>query len=438
MTSTLAPPAVNHGSSARKLTKLQRRPTPQPAGPRPSRGNPFPYKNLLRLPKRILMPPKATGMVGSVRSFKSTPLTDVKLADVIANKHLAPLSLKDFEGYLVYKEHSAESLYFILWLNEYTKEYQAWLNDSTIEHPEPKSNLSTDPMAPRRADHLPDYLADSLERAMQCFMMPNAPLELNLAHNTRDKTLVEAGQTGRPEDFSEARDVIEHSLNRSLQQHSKTCIANAGPRRLVFCFCLGLSVFLLGLVPPFVGIFGNYARGYRAIGLFFIWFGSAVMYMAVNRICGVIWLLGEDRQLLPWERETTAPVMSSSLISIETPISSTNSNWDEESTYGVEEAKSPESSFKTQTSSDPYPWEKQELNYNDQQQDQSTRPPSYYSKQSDTRSLVPESAPVWGACTAVFSPDVIRVQWRYAIHSFLFGLVILCTVGVALMAVPNA
>jgi hypothetical protein len=35
----------------------------------------------------------------------------------------------------------------------------------------------------------------------------------------------------------------------------------------------------------------NHARGYRAIGLPFIAFGTAVMVMAVKRICGVIWLL---------------------------------------------------------------------------------------------------------------------------------------------------
>lgn len=110
---TLAPPASSTG--ARKPTKLQRRPSPSAADARPKRApHSFPVWKLINVPKRILVPPKATGMVGSVRSFKATPLADVKLADVIANKHLAPLSLKDFEGYLVYREHSAESLYFIL------------------------------------------------------------------------------------------------------------------------------------------------------------------------------------------------------------------------------------------------------------------------------------------------------------------------------------
>lgn len=289
--STLAPP-----QQPQKLRKVQ----PQPAGLRPKKGHPFPVWNLIRVPIRVLSPPKATGMVGSVRSFKSTPFTDVRLADVIANKHLSPLSLKDFEvsymfsssavvdaashppalaghrrlllfiterlinelplhlaraqGYLVFREYSAESLYFILWLNEYEKEYTAWANDPNVEHPAQSSNANTDPTAYRTTSHLPDYLSESLRRGLDVFFTPDGPLELNLPHTTRDKVLVEAGNSGNPADFAEARDIIEHSLNRSLATHAKSCTANAGPRRLVFCFCLGLSVFCLGLIPMLVGI----------------------------------------------------------------------------------------------------------------------------------------------------------------------------------------
>jgi len=256
---------------------------------------------VLKVPVRVLKPPKATGMVGSVRSLRSTPMSDVRLEDVIANKHLSPLSLKDFEGHLVFKEYSAENLYFILWLNEYTvssypappparargltlrsaflyqREYQAWKADPTSSGAVPSANPNSDPFATRAATHLPDYLAESLRRGLEVFFSPDAPLELNLSSATRDKTLVEAGNSGSPDDFATAREIVEHSLNRSLAVHARNSVANAGPRRLVFCFCLGLSVFLLGLVPAFVGIFGNYARAWRAIGLPFIWFGTAVM-----------------------------------------------------------------------------------------------------------------------------------------------------------------
>lgn len=139
-------------------------------------------------------------------------------------------------------------------LNEYEKEYAAYMKDSSIPKKEAQPTLNTDPSAPRTAAHLPQYLAESLRRGLAVFFAPDGPLELNLPRATRDRSLVDAGNSGDPKDFIEARDIVEHSLNRSLAAYTKTCVANAGPRRLVFCWSLGFFVFLLGLIPPFVGI----------------------------------------------------------------------------------------------------------------------------------------------------------------------------------------
>jgi len=175
--------------------KKVRRNPPLPAGSRPKKNpNPFPVLNVIKVPLRVLKPPKVTGMVGSVRSLRSTPMSDVRLEDVIANKHLSPLSLKDFEGHLVFKEYSAENLYFILWLNEYTKEYAAWKADPASSGAVSQPNANTDPFAARSAAHLPAYLAESLRRGLEVFFSPDAPLELNLSSATRDKTLVDAGK----------------------------------------------------------------------------------------------------------------------------------------------------------------------------------------------------------------------------------------------------
>lgn len=132
-------------------------------------------------------------------------------------------------------------MYFILWLNEYEKEYQAYTREA------PEKGVDA-------AAHLPEYLATSLRRGLDTFFAPDAPLELNLPRATRDKTLAEAGSSGDPKDFAAAREIVEQSLARSLNKHARSSIANAGPRRLVFCFCLGLTVFLIGLVPPLVAI----------------------------------------------------------------------------------------------------------------------------------------------------------------------------------------
>ncbi|GAA5896509.1 hypothetical protein JCM5296_000687 [Sporobolomyces johnsonii] len=427
--------------------RLQK-PRPVPAGSRPKKlPNQFPVAELVRVPWRVLSPPKATGMVGSVMSMKATPINDVRLADVIANKHLSPLSLKDFEGYLVFKEYSAENLYFILWLNEYEKEYNTYLADPSIVKVSPAYSENTDPSAPRMASHLPDYLADSLRRGLDVFFAPDGALELNLPRATRDKTLVEAGNSGNPKDFAEARDIIEHSLNRSLVAHSRSVVANAGPRRLVLCFCLGFLIFLLGCVPALVAILTNHARGYRVIGLPFIAFGTTVMVMAMNRICGIIWFLGERRQLLPWELATPT-VTSASIVPISCPPSpSSTYSWDDESSIGSPGDKSPGSSFRTQGSATPYPWEEQDVALDSFSSPRepvmvsfnpgSSHPPTYKSGGKTSKGVVPESAPVWGPVTSICSPDVARAQWRIVILALLVGVGAICTVGVALMAVPN-
>lgn len=96
--STLAVPSFAPASVDSRDHRNLRTPPPGPASSRPIRHKfTYPVWNLIKVPVRILKPPKATGMVGSVRSLKATPLMDVRLDDVIANKHLSPLSLKDFE-----------------------------------------------------------------------------------------------------------------------------------------------------------------------------------------------------------------------------------------------------------------------------------------------------------------------------------------------------
>ena len=198
MSAPSSPPAATSPTNpARKANKLQR-PPPAPAGLRPLKAkNQLPLLNLFWVPKRIFVPPKPT--VGTVRSFKSTPLAEVRLEDVLDNKHLAPLSLKDFEvrlrrlappcgvqtltctlqGHLVFREHSAENLYFDLCesragasvrsrvarggadsslyanagIREYTKEYNAYMADPSTVKVAAVHSENTDPNAERSASH---------------------------------------------------------------------------------------------------------------------------------------------------------------------------------------------------------------------------------------------------------------------------------------------
>ncbi|KAK4699408.1 hypothetical protein P7C70_g6854, partial [Phenoliferia sp. Uapishka_3] len=342
MTTTSPTPATQVNSPQHPVDL----PSQAPAGLRPQKAkSQLPVLNLIYVPKRIFVPPKPS--VGTVRSFKSTPLSEVRLEDVLANRHLSPLSLKDFEGHLVFREHSAENLYFLLWINQYTKMYNAYTSRNAFPA---SQNPEVNP-----ASQLPKDLSALLERGLASFFAPKATLELNLSSSTRTKTLSDAGISGNPADFEEAKVIVEHSLRHSLASHCKAQIANAGSVRLVFCFCLGFTVFALGLVPFFVAIFGAHARAWRAIGLPFLAFGAAVMAMAIQKICGVIWLLGEDRQMQSWEL-CYPPVVSASLTSLGCPSTPRSTSfYDEEAAYDEKE-----DSISSEGLSDPYPWETQD------------------------------------------------------------------------------
>ncbi|KIP08082.1 hypothetical protein PHLGIDRAFT_127225 [Phlebiopsis gigantea 11061_1 CR5-6] len=54
------------------------------------------------------------------------PYYEISLEDVLNRKHLPPLGLKDFEEWLLFVEGTAENLYFILWLREYSARYTTW------------------------------------------------------------------------------------------------------------------------------------------------------------------------------------------------------------------------------------------------------------------------------------------------------------------------
>merc|ERR1711939_669701 len=173
--------AMSTSSTAPTVEKGERRRLvkPRPAGMRPVKHkNQLPVHHLIHVPKRIFVPPKPDGGVGSVRSFSSTPLRDIKLNDVLAGKYLAPLTMRDFEGYLVYRECSAENLYFILWLREYEKQY--------------KRGRSSDEKPGQPLDHVNALL----DRGVSAFFKPDAPLGLSIISSIPSSAPVFGAVTG--------------------------------------------------------------------------------------------------------------------------------------------------------------------------------------------------------------------------------------------------
>ncbi|GAA5911510.1 uncharacterized protein JCM6883_005781 [Sporobolomyces salmoneus] len=243
---------------------------------------------------------------GKVRGTR-VKLSEVTLDDVLQGRHTPPLTLRDFEDYLAFKEKSAENLYFHLWLTEYTKLYQAHV---ASERPQDESLL----------------LGASFKTACDIFFAPQSPLELNVPSDIRrqlDGQIVQVTSASVASPKSEtflppsAFDKCHHEASESLAVSFKAFIKqvsrNADRNRGWFAIFLGALTYLLGLIPTIVCTRLDAHRGFRAIGIPLWWFGIVVLVGGLRKTCLVIYLFGDNRQLYPWElaREVSAPSSAS-------------------------------------------------------------------------------------------------------------------------------
>ncbi|PSR83895.1 hypothetical protein PHLCEN_2v5604 [Hermanssonia centrifuga] len=81
------------------------------------------------------------------------PTFDVKLKDILERRHLPPLGLKDFEEWLLFVEGTAENLYFILWLREYTTRYTAWTSTLKTHSQQRVASSANTPPIPISVSH---------------------------------------------------------------------------------------------------------------------------------------------------------------------------------------------------------------------------------------------------------------------------------------------
>ncbi|GAA5919579.1 hypothetical protein JCM1841_001024 [Sporobolomyces salmonicolor] len=290
--------------------------SPRPLPPAPPKGR-YRFGALLKAPNRLLHPGeliekeldaqsrrqasqgasnKYGGVtVGKVRSFGRVHLYDVALEDVIAGRHTPPLTLRDFEDYLAFKEKSAENLYFHLWLIEYTKLYNAHTASTR-----PPAEVIT--------------LGTSFRTAVDTFFAPRSPLELNVASDVRrqiDAQIAAVAQPSAaapsneaflpPSAFSKCHYEASESLAVSFKAFLKNQARNADRNRGFFAIFLGVFTYLLGLIPTIACTRLDASRGWRALGLPLWWFGVVVLVGGLRKTCLVIYLFGDNRQLYPWE-----------------------------------------------------------------------------------------------------------------------------------------
>ncbi|CAE7084219.1 unnamed protein product [Rhizoctonia solani] len=233
--------------------------------------------SLRALPKRVISPP----VVQCPRKHRScktpqtvVPIFRVLLEDILDGKHLPPLSLKDFEEYLLFEERSAENLY--------TRRHRAWFATATV--------------ASRS-------LALSFTRAKSTFFSHSSPHELNLAsiHISNFLIAAEGQPHPHPSVFDQIQRDVEHMLQESLIRFVAARTKNAGKQRVWCALIGGIGTGLLALIPILVSILNHKPRTLRLAALPILWLGATIFLSSIHGICFIIYLLGDARQLYPFE-----------------------------------------------------------------------------------------------------------------------------------------
>ncbi|GAA6042274.1 hypothetical protein JCM8097_000609 [Rhodosporidiobolus ruineniae] len=243
---------------------------------------------------------------GKVRGVSRVKLCDVTLEDVIHGQYTPPLTLRDFEDFLAFREKSAENLYFDLWLDEYTKLF----NRHTPSQRPPAEVIA---------------LGNSFRTAVDTFFAQSSPLEVNVPSDVRREidgyirnvvpaTAAEPSNESflPPSAFDKVHNVTSESLAISFKAFRKQVVRNADRNRGYFAIFLGLLTWALGLIPTIVCAVLDKHRGWRAFGIPLWWFGITVAMGGWGKTCLVIYLFGDSRQAYPWElaKETDTATIS--------------------------------------------------------------------------------------------------------------------------------
>lgn len=281
----LALSPVEHTASSRSKAH-----SPHSMPPRP---RPFVFSaaTLLEIPSRLARPPSVKSLG---KRWTLVPEMSVSLEEILAMRHISPLSLKDFEQYLLFEEYGAENLYFILWLNDYTAQYHS---DASSLH-----------------------LSHSIARARATFFSSDSQYELNLAagrvaefysligaidglsNGVKSPTRSQhATRPLHPDALAAIRADVEVMLRTSARRFVRSRGRNAGSQRAICVVFGGLLTMAVSLAPLMVSWFSNRSRWVRFGMIPPLWLGFTVFLCSVNGICLILYLMAGSRQLHPFE-----------------------------------------------------------------------------------------------------------------------------------------
>ncbi|KAH8114338.1 hypothetical protein DFH11DRAFT_207534 [Phellopilus nigrolimitatus] len=298
--SSLSPSPLSRPDSPMLPSHRQHR---QPRQPRPyvqtqPKLSRLSLQGFLSLPRRLCAPPHA---VGKVRSFGLTPIFDVTLDDVLDRKLLPPLSLKDFEEWLLFVEQCPENLYFIIWLREYTARYcpvdgkgprargqgPHQRREEQTATPTSRAPPSASPPTASHGAPTPPPPSPSSSPAPATPSSHPCPPTSSSSRPPSSPPSSSAGCASSPTHpdpyafsphpdpavFAPLKAHIEDALRASLARCVRAAYTNVGTYRAACGICAGTFILLAGAVPPLAVNFAlghdRWARLAALPGLFF-------------------------------------------------------------------------------------------------------------------------------------------------------------------------
>ncbi|KAG9086182.1 hypothetical protein FRC06_003236 [Ceratobasidium sp. 370] len=324
-----------------QVPEWERMPFPLPVlQPSSENEQPTPWKlnvgALKTFPPRLARPPPPPSLP-RLRRYTIIPEYDVPLSDILNDKHASPLSLREFEEYLLYVERSAENLYFSLWLKQYTDEYNDWVESQAIDIDHRPSSSRHRPSPDPEPTAPNSSLAHSFQRARELFFDNASQYELNVTDEMIDpvRHLVRPPRTGparrrreaweddgddepqnealavskdvfatmypRPRDLDRIKCEVEGLLRQSLTRFLQLAFTNAGRSHDKIAYSVW-GVYLVAAIAASVSIIvGGKPRALRLVVVPLLLIGWSVLFASLNGICTAIYAFGDARQLYPYE-----------------------------------------------------------------------------------------------------------------------------------------